>query len=116
MAERAENNPATEAVFQRSLAIVGAICNAGFAAMGYPQKDTDVDLKTLSLQEMLDAVKIVADRGPVPNASGGHTIHVIPDDRLTAAVYALVNYEFSREAIAAIGSKVIAVVPMKQEG
>lgn len=107
--------PNADAEFQRALAVVGAICNAGYAAMGYPQKDAGVDLKTLSLQEMLDAVKVVKGHGSTDNGDGTMTIHVVPDDRMTAAVYALVNYEPKEDVIAVIGHRAIVVGRLGKE-
>ena len=50
-------------------------------------------LRDLSLQDMLDAVQMIKiwnDRPRMIETS--HSIRVVPDDRLTAAVYALIHF------------------------
>lgn len=51
----------------------------------------------LSLQDMLDAVRVVKRFNARPKMYGvGASCHMVPDDRLTAAVYTLINFHDSR--------------------
>lgn len=77
----------------RALEIVRAICNRAFFAMGMPQKPIG-DLAGVSLLEMLAATELVKNiNDRASSVAGGKTFHVIPDDRLVAAAFALENYE-----------------------
>jgi len=49
-------------------------------------------LAPLSLQDMLDAVRQVERDNAPRNDDGSRTFQVVPDDRLTAAVYAWLHY------------------------
>ena len=60
-------------------------------------------LRDLSLQDMLDAVQMIKiwnDRPRMIETS--HSIRVVPDDRLTAAVYALIHFHNPYAAYALI--------------
>lgn len=66
------------------------LCAMGVGAA--PNIDT---MKALSLQDMLDAVRQVErDNAAAKNRTpgGGWEFQVVPDDRLTAAVYAWLHY------------------------
>ena len=101
---------------ERALMIVGALCGPGFAAMGYPQKPADIDIGALSIEEMLTAVKMVREHPGQKNEDGTTTVYVVPDDRMTAAIYALVHYSAGTAPIAVHDGKMIGVVPARDVG
>jgi hypothetical protein len=82
----------------RAREIVNAINNRCLFKMGLTEKLPS--LAGVSLAQMVEATQIVeagnAARGAV---RGGHTIHMIPAERLIAAVYALENYPADGDAV-----------------
>jgi len=90
---------------QRARQIVTAICNRSFVTMGFQQ---DIDsLADVTLAEMLEAARMVENANAAARAASamigdGYTSHVVPADRLIAAVYAFENYEASRAPILAV--------------
>jgi hypothetical protein len=89
----------------RARQIVIAICNRSFVTMGFQQDLESLD--GISLAEMLEAARMVENANTAARAVSaltgeGHTSHVVPADRLIAAVYAFENYEPSRAPILAL--------------
>lgn len=74
--------------------IVSEINMLALHTMGVSERLPDLDkLKALSLQDMLDAVRQVERDNAAANSVGGsRTFQVVPDDRLTAAVYTWLHY------------------------
>ncbi|MBS7699199.1 MULTISPECIES: hypothetical protein [unclassified Chelatococcus] len=75
----------------RAIEIVGMICHRSFHAMGVTVRVGDLD--GVSLAAMVEAKRLVEAENDKPAVDGARTIHVVPDDRLIAAAYALANYE-----------------------
>lgn len=76
----------------RAQKIVAAINSFAMAPMGLGEAKPK-DLNGISLREMLAAVDVVERYNDRPRMSGvGTTICMVPDDRLTAAVYTLLHY------------------------
>ncbi len=72
--------------------IVSQINRFAIYGMGIGEPPDIAKLKDLSLQDMLDAVRQV-ERDNVPAfQGGGGEFQVVPDDRLTAAVYTFLHY------------------------
>lgn len=92
----------TEMTLDRALEITSAICARSWATDidgDYPQPS----LVGISLREMLEACEVVeASNVPPALPSGIRVIHVVPDPRLVAAVYAFEHYEPSARAILAV--------------
>ncbi|CAH1662055.1 hypothetical protein CHELA1G11_12027 [Hyphomicrobiales bacterium] len=82
---------------ERAIEIVKAICEHGFHAMGLSKSVGS--LEGVSLLEMVEAARLVKAENDQPGVEGSRTIHVVPDDRLIAAAYALANYQPSGGAI-----------------
>lgn len=101
---------------ERALRIVAALCAPAFAAMGYPQDPADIDVGTLSIKEMLTAAEMVREHPGQKNENGTTTVYVAPDDRMTAAIYALVHYSAGAAPIAVHDGKMIGVVPARDAG
>ncbi|WP_331373809.1 hypothetical protein [Sinorhizobium chiapasense] len=82
----------------RALAIVRAINQRAFFAMGIADK---VDALTeISLRDMITATDRVRQAdGEAPSDGGKRTFHVVPDDRLIAAAYALEHYDGDDSAV-----------------
>lgn len=88
--------------FDRALKIVSAINDRCFYAMGLVDKVGS--LQGVSLAEMIRAKAIVAAAN-AKEKPGPHTIHVVPDDRLIAAAYALEYFAPSKEAVAMVPTR-----------
>ena len=74
--------------------IVAEIVKFGMVGLfpGAPEPNLE-KLKTLSLQDMLDAVRQVErDNAAAASVDGKRTFSVVPDDRLTATVFTFLNY------------------------
>lgn len=83
------------------LARAAAICNAinlfAMEAMGIGKADVE-PLRDLTLREMLDAVETVERYNARPKMTGqSYSLHMVPAERLTAAVYTLMHF-FDRRA------------------
>lgn len=73
--------------------IVDEIVKFGLAGMCVGDQPDVAKLMPLSLQEMLDAVRQVErDNKAAPSIDGGRTFQIVPDDRLTAAVFTWLHY------------------------
>lgn len=73
--------------------IVSEIVGFGLHGMGIGQPPNIEALGKLSLQDMLDAVRQVERDNEAVKARGGtYSFQVVPDDRLTAAVYTWLHY------------------------
>ncbi|MBX3494485.1 hypothetical protein [Chelatococcus sp.] len=88
---------ATAMPVPRALEIVGMICHRSFHASGLA--DVVGNLNGISLAEMIEAKRLVEAENRKPSIGGTRTIHVVPDDSLIAAAYALANYEPSHGAV-----------------
>ncbi|WP_139232516.1 hypothetical protein [Devosia crocina] len=84
----------------RALEIVGAIADRYIASEINPDHELG-SLEGVSLRDMLDACDIVQAEN-ISKSGGARTIHVVPDPRLIAAVYAFENYQPSRTAILSV--------------
>jgi hypothetical protein len=77
----------------RAQEIVAAINSFGFATIGIESKHPFSldELRAMDLSEMLDAVATVKidDGARLPDENGLRRFHIVPDDRLTEAVYAV---------------------------
>lgn len=87
---------------ERAIEINAAICDFSFVTMGLKSSLSTKALTGLSLRQMLDAVEIVEAANSSPSIDGKRTIHIVPDQRLVAAVYCLEHYEPRSEAILAV--------------
>lgn len=77
---------------ERALTIVHAINTFALDGIGLAHADPK-PLADLSLQEMLDAVRIVERYNERPRMLGvGNSLTMVPADRLIAAVYTLINF------------------------
>lgn len=73
--------------------IVDEINRFALAGMGIGVSASPALLRTLSLQDLLDAVRTVDAWNDRPSTSSlSREISMVPSDRLTAAVYALINF------------------------
>lgn len=73
--------------------IVAAINSFAFESEGIEKKADIKTLENLSLSEMLSAVAVVnAMNDEESKKSGTRTIYIVPDDRLTAAVYTFLHF------------------------
>lgn len=77
--------------------IVSEINAFGLYSIGVGREPDPAKLKDLSLQDMLDAVRQIERDNEAARAKGIATntsfdIQIVPDDRLTAAVYSLLHY------------------------
>ena len=73
--------------------IASEIVKFSMHSMGVGNPPDIEKLKPLSLQEMLDAVRQVErDNEAAPTIAGTRTFSVVPDDRLTAAVYTWLHF------------------------
>lgn len=73
--------------------IVAEIIRFGMHDIGVGEKPDFKKLQPLSLQDMLDAVRQAErDNAGARSVDGTRTFQVVPDDRLTAAVYAWLHY------------------------
>jgi hypothetical protein len=80
---------------ERAYAINSAICNMGMlTVLGFDSCKPDIALlRSLELREMLDAVDFVKlDNDTKPAVDGKRSFSLVPDPRLTAAVYTLLHY------------------------
>lgn len=78
----------------RAKEICGAICQRAFHAEGL-QDGPMTSLEGVSLGQMVEAAALVErdnDR-PAREGAGGKTIHIVPDQRLMAGVFALEHYD-----------------------
>lgn len=102
----------------RARDIVRAINARCFTTLGLEHDLPSLD--GVSLAEMIEAKRVVenvnaANEAAAKFSGGRRTIHVVPDDRLIAAVYTLHHYHDSREPILSIPAgatrnKVVAVL------
>lgn len=77
---------------ERASNICAAIISFGFEAMGLRIADAE-PLSNLSIQDMLDAARVVEAWNDRPRMYGASSSSLmVPDDRLTAAVYTLLHY------------------------
>lgn len=85
---------------ERAREIVAAIADRSFMAMGISDKSPS--LEGVSLVDMLEAATVVEQANrEAKTVDGMRTFHVVPDDRLIAAVYALEHYDSYGQWIAA---------------
>lgn len=81
--------------YDRADQIIDAICCFSLAEIGLTEvtPETIATLARLDLADMLAAKNVIdlMNRMPVP-AGAPRTIHVVPDDRLIAAVYTWLHY------------------------
>lgn len=85
---------------ERAFEIVSIVNDMAFYSMGLWDEGKPVrGLANISLGEMLEAKRLVEEGNAAPAAEGSRTIHVVPDDRLIAAAYALFHYEPNGDAI-----------------
>lgn len=102
----------------RARDIVKAINARCFTTLGFDRELPSLD--GVTLLQMLEAKTIVenvnrTNQVAAKFSGGRYTIHVIPDDRLIAAVYCMDHYPCSREPVLAVPSgerhqKVVAVL------
>lgn len=89
----------------RAIEITGAICERSFHTLGlWDVGKPMASLEGVSLGQMVEAVALVNRENEKPSDGNGKTIHVIPDQRLVAAVFTLEHYE---------GTQRIASKPVK---
>jgi hypothetical protein len=94
--------------------IVHAINCGAYAAMGLDDHEIPAWLSGICLREMLDAVDAVeSENNAATSKDGATTFTVVPDPRLTAAVYALIHHDLDADLIAIQGDKAICVVRIK---
>lgn len=100
---------------ERSLAIVAAINSFLLVGVIQDHKVDFASLKNLSLFDMLAAVEAVNARNDAESKKeGAHTIHLVPDDRLTAAVYAFLH--FMPDYTGPDGDEIVLRVPLGDDG
>lgn len=84
----------------RARAINRAIVQVGMlSVLGWDEAKPDVALlRECSLREMLDAVDFVRlDNETKPATNGTRSLSLVPDERLTAAVYTLLHFPLDRD-------------------
>lgn len=84
------------AELDRAKSICAAISTFALDQMGLAKADPS-PLRELSLQDMIDAVRTVECWNERPRMLDvSYSMSVVPDDRLTAAVYTLIHYHNPR--------------------
>lgn len=90
---------------ERLTSIVAAINSFCYETMGLRTAEPK-PLAELSLREMIDAVDAVKAWNARPNRTSAH---MVPDDRLTAAVYCWLHYSGTRRAFEPAGDELVLV-------
>jgi hypothetical protein len=111
----------------RAKEIVKAINARAFFTMGIGDGALP-PLAGVSLAEMVEAAEVVRlANATTPAVDGRRTIHVVPDDRLIAAVYCMEHYPCSNEPIVMVPAtrserfahdkarKALAIVPIEAD-
>ncbi|KQV27877.1 hypothetical protein ASC97_05810 [Rhizobium sp. Root1203] len=84
--------------FDQALSINSRIAKRYFLANGLTDNPVLPSLNDVSLAEMLTAVQMVREHNENSKpVNGTRHLHVVPDDRLVAAVYVAIHYSVDAE-------------------